>query len=138
MAFALVSRSRSKTQGSVKPAPQHKSAGAQHPADSRVGFAKSAFQPQTAALPTVPVIQPTLTVGEPDDKFKEEADRVATLMENGNDSVSPSAAAQSRSPVGSLRRLYDNQLVLHLRNGSGGLSAPAVPLRPSQSGILQR
>ena len=45
MAFALVSRSRSKTQGSVKPVPKQKSAGVQRPADSRSGFEKPVFQP---------------------------------------------------------------------------------------------
>lgn len=77
MAFALLSRSRSKTQGSVKPVPKGKSARAQHPADSRFGFAKPVFQPQTAALPMPPVIQTKLKVGEPNDKFEQEADRVA-------------------------------------------------------------
>jgi hypothetical protein len=40
--------------------------------------------------------------------------------------------------VGSLQRLYGNQAVLQARNGSGGQLAPSVPLRPRQSGILQR
>jgi hypothetical protein len=138
MAFALLSRSRSKPQGSVKPVPKQKSARGQHSADSRFGFAKPVFQPQTAALPTVPVIQAKLKVGEPDDKFEEEADRVAELTGNDNGSIPPSAVARSRSPVGSLQRMYGNQAMLQMRNGSGGLPAPSVPLRPSQSGILQR
>ena len=87
MAFALVSRSRSKTQGSVKPAPKQKSARAQHPADSRFGFAKPVFQPHTAALPTAPVIQAKLKIGEPDDKFEEEADRVADEVMRTPDST---------------------------------------------------
>jgi hypothetical protein len=138
MAFALLSRSRSKPQGSVKPVPKQKSARGQHPADSRFGFSKPVFQTQTAVLPTAPVIQTKLKVGEPDDKFEEEADRVAELTGNDNGSIAPSAAEQSRSAVGSLQRLYGNQAVLQMRNGSGGLPAPSVPLRPSQSGILQR
>jgi hypothetical protein len=77
MAFALLSRSRSKTQGSVRPVPKQKSARAQHSADSQFGFAKSLFQPLTTALPTVPVLQTKLKIGEPDDKFEQEADRVA-------------------------------------------------------------
>ena len=138
MSFALVSKSRRKRQSSVKPVPQRKSARAQHPTDSQVGFAKPVFQPQTAALPTVPVMQAKPKVGEPDDKFEEEADQVAELTENGNGSISLSAAMPSRSPVGSLQRLYGNQAVLQMRSGSGGLPAPSVPWRPSQSGILQR
>ena len=35
------------------------------------------FQPLTVALPTVPVIQAKLKIGEPDDRFEEEADQVA-------------------------------------------------------------
>jgi hypothetical protein len=138
MAFALLSRFRSKTQSSVKPVPKQKSARAQHSADSRFGFAKPVFQPHAAALPTAPVIQTKLKVGEPDDKFEEEADRVAELTGNDNGSIPPSAAAQSRNAVGSLQRLYSNQAVLQMRNGSGGSPAPSVPLRPSQSRILQR
>src|SRR5262249_51280645 len=103
--------------------PKHKSARAQYPADARFGFA-SVFQPQTAALPTIPMIQAKLKVGEPDDKFEEEADRVAELTENGNSSILPSAIARSRSPVGSLQRLYGNPAMLQMR--------------PSRSGILQR
>ena len=60
MAFVLLSRSISKPQGSVRPAPKQKSARGQRPADARFGFAKPVFQPQTAALPTVPVIQAKL------------------------------------------------------------------------------
>jgi hypothetical protein len=146
MAFALLSKSQSKTQGSVKPGPKRKSAREPRPADSRPGFAKPVFQPSTPALPMAPVIQTKLKVGEPNDKFEQEADRVAELeadretelTENGNDSTLSSAAAQSRSPVGNLQRLYGSQPVLQMRNGSGGLPAPSVPLHPSQSGILQR
>jgi hypothetical protein len=75
MPFALLSRSRSKTQGSVKPVPKQKSARVQRSADSRVGFAKPVFQLQTTALPTV--IQTKLKVGEPNDKFEQEADRIS-------------------------------------------------------------
>ena len=77
MAFALVSRSRSKSEGSVKSAPKQRSARAQHSADSRFGFAKPVFQLRTAALPTAPVIQTKLKVGEPNDEFEQEADRIS-------------------------------------------------------------
>src|SRR5205823_2679458 len=114
MGFALLSKSQSKTQGSVRPAPKQKSARGQHSADSRFGFAKPVFQPQIAALPTVPVLQTKLKVGEPNDEFEQEADRVAELTENGNASILSSAAAQSRSPMGSLQRLYGNRPVLQM------------------------
>jgi hypothetical protein len=100
--------------------------------------AKPVFQPRTAAAPCAPAIQAKLKVGEPDDEFEPEADRVAELTENGNGSILASVVAQSRSPVGSLRRLYGNQPVLQMRHGSGGPPAPAVPLRLGQSGMLQR
>jgi hypothetical protein len=138
MAFALLSKSQSKTQGSVKPVPKQKSARGQRPADSRFGFAKPGFQPQPAALPTAPVIQTKLKVGELDDEFEQEADRMAELTGNDNGSISPSAAAQSRSPATNPQHLYGSLPVLQMRNSSGGLPAPSVPLRPSQGGILQR
>ena len=80
MAFVLLQRSRSKPQGSVKPLPKRKSARGQHSADSKSGFAKLVFQPSAAALPTAPVIQTKLNVGEPNDKFEQEADRVADVV----------------------------------------------------------
>jgi hypothetical protein len=138
MAFVLLSRSRSKPQGSVKPVPTRKSALGQYSADSQFGFAKPVFQPQTTALPTVPMIQTKLKIREPNDEFEQEADRVAELMGNDNGSISLSSTAQSRNPVGSLQRLYGDRPVLQMRHGFGGLPVPSVPLRPSQSGILQR
>ena len=61
-----------------------------------------------------------------------------SLTGTGGGSILPSAAARNPSAVGSLQRLYGNQAVLQMRKGSGGPTAPLVPLRPSQSGILQR
>ena len=84
------------------------------------------------------LIQAKLTVSQPGDSFEQEADRVAELTGNGGGSTLLSAATPSRSPVGNLQRLYGNQPVLQMRSGSGGRPAPLVPLRPSQSGILQR
>jgi Domain of unknown function (DUF4157) len=101
--------------------------------------AKPVLRPQTAAPSSAPVIRAKPKVGEPDDKFEEEANRMAELTGNDNSSILPSAVARSRSPVESLQRLYGNQAVLQRRNdGSGGLPAPSVALGPSQSGILQR
>ena len=100
--------------------------------------AKPVFRPQTAAPPSAPATRAKLKVGEPDDEVEQEADRVAELTENGNGSILASVVAQSRSPVGSLQGLLGNRPVLQMRHGSGGPPAPAVPLRLSQSGILQR
>src|SRR5262249_7152974 len=104
MAFALVSRSRSKTQGSVKSAPKHKSARGQRAADSQFGFAKPVFQPPTTGLRTVPVLQTKLKVGEPDDKFEQEADGVADEVMRMPDSTvsgvaSPGFRARDAAPA---------------------------------------
>jgi hypothetical protein len=77
MAFALLSRSRSKPPDSVRPRHLRKSARVLRPADSRSGFAKPAFQPSFTALTTAPEIQAKLKIGEPNDKYEQEADRVA-------------------------------------------------------------
>jgi hypothetical protein len=100
--------------------------------------AKPVFRPQTAAQPSAPAIRAKLKVREPDDKVQQEADQVAELTENGDGSISPFAAAQSRRPVGNLQRLYGNQPVLQMRKGSDVPPAASVPLRPGESGILQR
>ena len=52
--------------------------------------------------------------------------------------ILPSAVGRSLSPLESLQRLYGNQAMLQMRNGSGAPSAPSVPLRPSRSAQLQR
>jgi outer membrane protein OmpA-like peptidoglycan-associated protein len=80
MAFVLLSRSGSKPQGSVKPVSKRKSARGQHSVDSLFGFAKPVVQPRATALPTAPVIQAKLKIGEPNDEFEQEADRVADVM----------------------------------------------------------
>ena len=100
--------------------------------------AKPVFRPQTAAQPSAPAIRAKLKVREPDDKVQQGADQVAELTENGDGSISPFAAAQSRRPVGNLQRLYGNQPVLQMRKGSDVPPAASVPLRPGESGILQR
>ena len=118
MAFALVSKSRSKPQGSVRPVPQRKSAPGQYAADSRFGFTKPVFQPSTAAVTTAPVIQAKLKIGEPNDKIEQKADQVVELTENRGDSTLSSAVA--------------------MRHGLSDPATPAMPWRSSQSGILQR
>jgi hypothetical protein len=110
MAFTLLSRSSSKPQGSVRLVPQQKSARGRHAADSRFGFAKPVFQPPTTALPTAPVIRAKLKVGEPNDKFEQEADRVVDEVMRMPDSEvyrtnvedDPGPTQPSRSPNGIL------------------------------------
>ncbi|MGH8563232.1 MAG: DUF4157 domain-containing protein [Gammaproteobacteria bacterium] len=84
----------------MRPAPKQKSARAQHSAYSRFGFANPVCQTQTAALPTPSVIQTKLKIGEPDNKFEEEADRVAEqvmrMPDSGGLGISESAAKIQR------------------------------------------
>ena len=84
------------------------------------------------------LIQAKLPVHQPGDSFEQEADRVAELTGHGGGQMLLSAATPSHSAVGSLQHLYGNQSVLQMRHGSGGRPVSSVPLRPSQSGILQR
>jgi hypothetical protein len=117
MAFVLLSRSRSKPQGSVKPVPKQKSAGVQRPADSPEAakvtgqstniawdFSKiqifppdQATRPQAAsALSTLPLlgsIQRKLVVGEVNDPLEHEADRVADRVMHMADGAVPATPA---------------------------------------------
>jgi Domain of unknown function (DUF4157) len=56
MAFASLSRSNSKLQGSVKPVPQRKSTPRPHAADSQFGFAQPGFQLQADAFLLAPSV----------------------------------------------------------------------------------
>jgi hypothetical protein len=100
--------------------------------------AKPVFQAQSALRPSGSVIQAQVKVGERDDEFLQEADRVAERRASGAGSILPSTEARSRSPPGSLQCLHGNQAVREMRNGSDGLPVRSVPLRPSQGAILQR
>ena len=77
MAFAVLSRTLSKTKGPVRPVAKGRAARKQYTADSKFGFTGPVFQRPAAVLPTPPVIQTKLKVGASDDKFEQEADRVA-------------------------------------------------------------
>jgi uncharacterized protein DUF4157 len=79
MAFVFLSRSRSKPQASVRSLPQRRSFLARH-SSSQFGFATPGFQPSTRALPTVPAVQTKMKVGESNDKFEQEADRMAVQV----------------------------------------------------------
>jgi hypothetical protein len=57
---------------------------------------------------------------------------------NGSGLTQQPATAQYRGHVGSLQRMYGNQAVLQMRSGSRGQIPHLTPLRPSQSGLLQR
>jgi hypothetical protein len=52
----------------------------QRTADSQLGFEGFAPRLQAAAMPMVPVIQTKLKVGKPNDKFEQEAERVAEMV----------------------------------------------------------
>jgi hypothetical protein len=129
MAFALLSRSRSKPPGSVKPMPKQKSAGVQRPADSRSGFAKPVFQLPTTALPRVPVIQTKLKIGEPNGKLEQEADRVAE----------PADPAVSGVPMRIQRFLgqSNGQADAAPVSVDQALASPGQPLDPATRGFME-
>ena len=77
MAFALTTKSRTKTKGPMKPLPKRKTAPGRHSNDSRFGFGKPVFQLNVADPATAAVIQTKLKVGKLNDRFEQEADRVS-------------------------------------------------------------
>jgi hypothetical protein len=77
MPFALMSRPRSKAPVSTKPIPKRKSVGGWRAVDSQSGFERPASLLHATSLSIAPVLQTKLKIGEPNDKFEQEADRVA-------------------------------------------------------------
>lgn len=73
MAFVLISKPGTKTKISATPVRKHKPSAWATYCRSQLGFARSASRPRSA----VPVIQTKLQIGEPNDKFEQEADRIA-------------------------------------------------------------
>ena len=57
------------------------------------------FQPLSAALPTVPVTQAKHNIGEPNDKFEQEADRVADMVMRMPEAMSSGAAGRTSASV---------------------------------------
>jgi hypothetical protein len=84
------------------------------------------------------LIQAKLPGNQPGDSFEQEPDRVEELTDHGSGPMLLSAATPSQNAGGGLQRLDGNQSMLQLSHGSGDLPVLAVPLCPSQSGILQR
>jgi hypothetical protein len=83
MAFALLSRSQSKTQGSLKAAHKGKSIRGHHSDDLRFGFAKPVFQPRITALsktrvPEAGVVQARLMMHEASDPYEQKAENAAS------------------------------------------------------------
>jgi hypothetical protein len=77
MAFAQLSRVRSKTHDSPQTTHGQTPAYGQQPAAAQVGFGRPIFRSPTALLPATPVGRTTLKVGVPDDTFEQEADHIA-------------------------------------------------------------
>jgi hypothetical protein len=84
------------------------------------------------------LIQAKLPGNQPGDSFEQEVDRVAELTGHGGGPMLLSAATPSQNTGGSLQRLDGNQSALQMPHGSCDQPALLVPLRPSQSRILQR
>jgi hypothetical protein len=77
MAFALLSRSRSKPQGTARLAPKRKSTGGAYSGESRFEFVKPVSKLDNADPPHAVAIQTKLRVQRPNDEFEQEADRVS-------------------------------------------------------------
>ena len=77
MPFALMSKPKGKSPASVKPLPKRKAVPGLHAVDMQPGFEKPVSLLHATSLPIAPLLQTKLTVGEPNDKFEKEADRVA-------------------------------------------------------------
>ena len=77
MPFALMSKPRGKSPASEKPLPKRKIAPGLCAVDSEPGFEKPVSLLHATSLSIAPVLQTKLKIGEPNDKFEQEADRVA-------------------------------------------------------------
>src|SRR4051794_2575399 len=85
MAFAVASRVPGKARAPRRGVAKGQFAREQSLVDSHAGFAKPVLPPHAAALPIAPVLQTKLKVGASDDKFEQEADRVAgEVMRKGH------------------------------------------------------
>ena len=73
MTFALMSKSKTKQMTSGKHATKRKPLATRHTMESQPGLGILGVRPST----TVPTIQTKLKIGEPNDRFEQEADRVA-------------------------------------------------------------
>jgi len=80
MTFALISKPRSKALATTKPTAKRKSVSGRRAVDWQPGFENPAARLLTTALPSAPVVQAKLKIGEPNDKYEQEADRVADMV----------------------------------------------------------
>ena len=87
MAFVLMSRPRGKTPVSMMSRPGRKSRSVQRAIDSQIRFEGSALQSRVAMPSAAPMIQAKLKIGEPNDKFEQEADRTADVVMRVPDSA---------------------------------------------------
>jgi hypothetical protein len=113
MPFALLSKSRTQKQGSVKPAPKLKSAREQHSAELRFGLETAVFQASTASPSLAHAFQAKRNVGEPNNMFEQEAERVADVIvqrsashgtddANGDQNTHPTPRLASQTSISQL------------------------------------
>lgn len=77
MAYPLLSRANRAAAVSSTAVPKRKAAPRPRAVDSQPGFEIPVSLPLATSLPSAPVVQTKLKIGEPNDKFEQEADRVA-------------------------------------------------------------
>lgn len=80
MCFALFTRPKRAAAVSSIPVSKRKAAPERYAFDSQLGFKPPASLQHATLLPVTPVIQTKLKIGQPNDKYEEEADRVADMV----------------------------------------------------------
>ncbi len=105
--MALAVLSRPKRMAAVPPmsAPKQKPAPGRRAVDWQPEFERPASLLRATPLPIAPVVQTKLKIGEPNDKFEQEADRVAEEVMRMPDSAVASVDAPGKSALPSIQRL---------------------------------
>lgn len=105
MAFALMSKPRSKASVSVKLMAKRKAGPVRRAVDSQPGFGNPDSLQKVTPLQITPAVQAKLKIGEPNDKFEQEADRVADrVMRMPEPQVLESANISGSAPPTRIQR----------------------------------
>ena len=101
MTFALMSKSQTKQATSKKPAAKRKPLPNRHAMEVQPGLGIWGIRPATAA----PTIQTKLKIGEPNDKYEQEADRVAEQVMRMPNNAATGPATFSAAEYGSFQNI---------------------------------
>lgn len=98
MAFALLSKTK-RSRTTIAAARRKSSAQRLHALNPQRGMRDAAWQPQPSISATPPLIQTKFKVGAPNDKFEQEADRVADeVMRMPESAVANAAISGGQNP----------------------------------------